>query len=412
MENEQMDASATELDTFKIISNADTVDWSRTISKPVQDDDWGGVLSDEIPEEAQLIMEPLSPRLPSPRLPSPRHSLPRNSPPRNVEFARSQTPPLPPSPKPKSEEKEESYEPPIEEPRAPRRFVRAPVKYTAAEENEDYEIRHEKEALLNEILGFTRPPHNYKLTREWNVQTHTLDELQFELDRINSEINANSVVDMAKSGIKFGVSGIEMFLKQQGFDAADGWYSNSCKDMSKFNRPLTRLYKKYWRNTQLSPLTEMAYLLGGSLAWTIAENKMGMRKSSVPTPPAVPRANAFEPEAQPGKMRPPSNSFIPSKWAQTEQKAPESEKVEPKAEPKPEPKAERSQSDDEMIKKLSEQNALMMQMLQKSQELPVTHVSPPQSKTNSPNIRIRSIGGKRSTRTPRIIKQGNDSLAL
>jgi hypothetical protein len=409
-----MDASATELDTFKIISNADTVDWSRSLSKPVQDDDWGGVLSEEneVSEEAHLIMEPPSPRLPSPRL-----SLPRTSPPRNVEFARSHTPPLPPSPKPKSEDKEEaSAEPPVEEPRAPRRFVRAPVKYTASEENEDYEIRHEKEALLNEILGFTRPPHNYKLTREWNILTHTLDELQFELDRINSEINANSVVDMAKSGIKFGVSGIEMFLKQQGFDAADGWYSNSCKDMSKFNRPLTRLYKKYWRNTQLSPLTEMAYLLGGSLAWTIAENKMGMRKSSVPTPPAVPRASAFEPDAaQPGKMRPPSNSFIPSKWAQSEQKAPESEppKTEPKSEPKSEPKAERSQSDEEMIKKLSEQNALMMQMLEKSQSaLPVTHVSPPQSKSNSPNIRIRSIGGKRSTRTPRIIKQGNDSLAL
>ena len=113
-------------------------------------------------------------------------------------------------------------------------------------------------------------------------------------------------------------------------------------------------------------------------------------------------------------MRPPSNSFIPSKWAQPEQKGEEKAepKVEPKVEPKEEPKPERSQSDDEMIKKLSEQNALMMQMLQKSQELAVTHVSPPQSKTNSPNIRIRSIGGKRSTRTPRIIKQGNDSLAL
>jgi hypothetical protein len=29
-----MDASATELDTFKIMSNSDTVDWSRTLAAP------------------------------------------------------------------------------------------------------------------------------------------------------------------------------------------------------------------------------------------------------------------------------------------------------------------------------------------------------------------------------------------
>jgi hypothetical protein len=471
-----MEPSATELDTFKVISNADTVDWSRTVRvpKPAEDDDWGGVLSEDA--EYQRIIPPFEEN--SKPMLSPRHSPPRD----DAVFRRSMTP-LPKSPKPEPEEEKrddaeknihyeedkprETYEPretresddksdkrETSEPRPPRRFVRAPVKYSAAEENEDYEIRHEKEAILNEILGFTRPPHNFKLTREWNVATHTLDELQFELDRINSETNANSVVDMAKSGIKFGVSGIEMFLKQQGFDAADGWYTNSCKDMSKFNRPLTRLYKKYWRNTQLSPLTEMAYLLGGSLAWTIAENKMGMRKSSAPVASA-PRASAFEPDSQPssgpGRMRPPSNSFAPSKWsaasetqASASQAAPQAATVPqtavtqtaqatqnaqafpavPQAAPANAPAntPANAPANDLVMQKLSEQNALMIQLLQGMQnphppQLPTTHVSPPspRSKSASPNIRIRSIGGRKSSRTPHIVKKLNrdeDSMAL
>jgi hypothetical protein len=438
-----MEPSATELDTFKIISNADTVDWTRTIRPlaKLEDDDWGGVLSGDVEYKEHATFQESA----TPMLPSPKHTPPRET------FRRSMTP-LPPSPK---HEPQEEIRPEIKEsigeegrhadeiprektfsdekfsekrdsePRPPRRFVRAPVKYTAAEENEDYEIRHEKEAILNEILGFTRPPHNFKLTREWSVAAHTLDELQFELDRINSETNANSVVDMAKSGIKFGVSGIEMFLKQQGFDAADGWYTNSCKDMSKFNRPLTRLYKKYWRNTQLSPLTEMAYLLGGSLAWTIAENKMGMRKSSSPAQSA-PRATAFEPEPpQPGKMRPPSNSFAASKWAsapkETEVKAEVKAdvKAEVKADVKPETKEAnepKQEANTAFLEKLSLQNETMIQLLQGMQKpLPTTTISPPRSKSSSPNIRVRSLGGKRSTRTPYIVKKLNnedESLAL
>ena len=446
-----MDASATELDTFKIMSNSDTVDWSRTLAAPrgVEDEEeWGGVLSHEPevllaqPSVRIVAPAPLEVRQDPPVMEEDRVEQERRSatPPK---VRRSYTPPLPPSPPretrethetrgdPRGNPSEQSDEAP--RPAAPKRAVRAPIRYTAAEENEDYEIRMEKEALLNEILAFARPPQNFKLTREWSVTEHTLNELQFELDRINSEINATGIVDMAKSGIKFGVSGLEMFLKQQGLDAADGWYNNSCRDMSKYNRPLNRLYKKYWRNSQLSPMMELGYLLGGSLAWTIAENKMGFRKSSAPAPsvaPEIPRATSFE---APGRMRPPSSSFAPPKWASAAAEAStnsaQAQATSTQATPAhaaaaqataaqataaqfpqaqaPQPPAQ--SVSEELLGKLSSQNDLMIQLLQGLATSRAPIPASPKSAATSPNIRVKGFmpSGRKSARTPHIVKRTN-----
>ena len=489
MDVQDIHPSETELDTFKIIANADTVDWSRTLRKPVQevpeipeeDEMWGGSgqysannlshalerthsfdlsnvpattrkispLEGNYPEHLKIdprdeeearrsgVRTPVDKReFPMERFPvfpgrneggvpnstiTPPHDSPRReqspgreqSPRRELPRRRSPTPPLPPSPPPERRQEEPPLDDAEETRRPPKRAVRTPHRYTAAEENEDYEIRSEKEGILNEILGFARPPHNYKLSRDWNIATHTLDELQFELDRINSEQSANGVIDMAKSGIKFGVSGLETFLKQQGIDSVDGWYTNSCKDMSKFNRPLGRLYKKYWRNTQLSPMMEMAYLLGGSLAWTMAENKMGFRKNaSAPAatiPTEMPQAASFEAPST-MKMRPPSNSFTAPKWGAPETRT-ETKEEPPKASTSiPAPSAstapvlssfptstvQQPSASEEMLKKLSEQNDLVIQLLQ---TMAVTKMVTP--KKTSPETSPRIIRVKHTMSTGR-----------
>jgi hypothetical protein len=196
----------------------------------------------------------------------------------------------------------------------PKRAMPTPKKYTASQENEDYEVRAEKEAILQDLHNFARPPTNIKLTREFDVDVHTLDELQFEYDRIQSELNANQMVDYAKQGIKFGVGGIEMFLKNSGFVAVDGWYKNSCNDMNKYNRPLLKLYKRYWRKVSMSPVAELSMLLFGSLAWTVAENKMGLKpKAPAPAPPSF--ASEFSPPPPSfGGMKPPSMAGKGPRW--------------------------------------------------------------------------------------------------
>lgn len=196
-----------------------------------------------------------------------------------------------------------------------------PKKYTAQQENEDYEVRAEKEAILQDLHNLARPPTNIKLTREFDVDVHTLDELQFEYDRIQSELNANQMVDYAKQGIKFGVGGIEMFLKNSGFVAVDGWYKNSCADMNKYNRPLLKLYKRYWRKVSMSPVAELSMLLFGSLAWTVAENKMGL-KPKAPAPAAPPSFAEFMPKPEGGGMRPPSMGGKGPRWTSSPPKSP------------------------------------------------------------------------------------------
>jgi hypothetical protein len=505
------DLGQTELDTFKILSNADMVDWSRRapeFRKPPTENEWGGDF--EEPEREAEIVKTLTQQVRAVQASSERqfgNQSPLETPYKLRESgyrrSASNSPPLPrsrsPTPPPKNlsnfpepevfvkmeplqrelqeeeffdardskgrahgadgyssrGERNSSRERPSEfgakevtppQGSMPKRVMPQPKKYTAAEENDDYEIKAEKEGLLHEIHTFSRPPHSIKMTREWDIAVHTLDELQYEVDRINSELSANGIVDMAKSGIKFGVSGLEMFLKQQGIDSVDGWYNNSCKDMSKFNRPLLRLYKKYWRNTNLSPMMELGYLLMGGLVWTIAENKMGFKKSSSSSSSTSGTASydaAPSDKPSTAKMRPPSNSsFAMPKWGAENNSAPIPPTNTSTVTPQP-PDAERppvtivapppipsgpteiekqlmakQKETEAALQKMSSENALMIQMLQnlaKTQVSTPKH-SPRSSAKDSPR-EIRLPMGKRSVKkTPKVNlvqKEGNeDALSL
>jgi len=286
-------ATPTELDTFKIMSNVDYVDWSRGPARVP-----ANVTIEEVDEDDHDRGDrPISPPPP----PSPPRSPPSLRPASPAVSVRSRSTASLPSSPPRE---------------MPKRAMPVPKKYTAQEENEDYEVRAEKEAILQDLHNFSRPPTNMKLTREFNVDVHTLDELQFEYDRIQSELNANQMVDYAKQGIKFGVGGIEMFLKNSGFVAVDGWYKNSCADMNKYNRPLLKLYKRYWRKVSMSPVAELSMLLFGSLAWTVAENKMGL-KPKAPAPAPAPSFAEFSPPGGGGGgggMKPPSMAGKGPRW--------------------------------------------------------------------------------------------------
>jgi hypothetical protein len=410
-----MEATRSEIDTFKIMSNSDFVDWSKgqqmikskepnVIFETDSDDD--SIDSEKFRELSEAIKKEEEDKHSVQSSKSSKSSKSSRSS-QSIESHRSShlvtaiNTPLPPSSKSSPE--------PIPTPPLPsniqipfhstvessspgesfpRRTLPVPKKYTAEEENEDYEILAEKEALLQDLLSYERPPNNMKLTRQWNVKEHTLDELQFEYDRIQSELNANQMVDMAKSGIKFGVGGIEMFLKQAGFNAVDGWYKNSCADMNKYNRPLIKLYKRYWRKTTMSPIMELAFLLFGGLAWTVAQNKMGLGGPSTTSPPIptvpsmpIPRATEYEPTRQgpPPMMRPPSMAGVTKgpRWTTETSTSNENATPTPVAAPNPTisvtpivPKEDTKQTEklNSTLENLSQQNALMLQVLQNMNE--------------------------------------------
>jgi len=407
----KMEATRSEIDTFKIMSNSDFVDWSKgsQVVKSKEpniifeedhsdndsyDSDKFNELSEMIKKEEDKLSVQSSKSSKSTRSSrsseshhSSRFDAAINTP---LPLSSKTSPePIPLPPLPSSIAAPNVPVPTVvEESNVVRRTLPVPKKYTAEEENEDYEILAEKEALLQDLLSYERPPNNMKLTRQWNVKEHTLDELQFEYDRIQSELNANQMVDMAKSGIKFGVGGIEMFLKQAGFNAVDGWYKNSCADMNKYNRPLIKLYKRYWRKTTMSPIMELGFLLFGGLAWTVAQNKMGLGGPSTTPPPAptvpsmpIPRATEYEPARQgpPPMMRPPSMTGLNKgpRWTSESSSTPstttplapiQEPKPVPKEEPTPKPDTKTEEKLNSALEGIAQQNKMMLQVLQNMNE--------------------------------------------
>jgi hypothetical protein len=122
---------------------------------------------------------------------------------------------------------------------------------------------------------------------------------------------------------------LEMFLRKVNVTAMDGFSKNLCQDMNKFNRPLTRLYRKYWRRGSMTnPETELMMIVFGSMAMTVMQNKgpkgglMGAMNSmaSMGTPmpaPAPPVVHQFSQPAQPTvptavPLKPPT---FPATWA-------------------------------------------------------------------------------------------------
>jgi len=170
------------------------------------------------------------------------------------------------------------------------------------------EIESEKEALLQE-LSFLESQGSYVPVKKLTMKDK-LEEIQFQYDKVQSEINTSQGVEMVKSGIKMGSVVLEFGLKKLGIPLVEGFSTNLNKDSHKFNRPLTKLYKKYWRKGSSSPEMELAMIVLGSLAWTMIQNKMqgtGSRETSSflpnlshlnapspPPPPMPPKVNLMQ----------------------------------------------------------------------------------------------------------------------
>jgi hypothetical protein len=134
------------------------------------------------------------------------------------------------------------------------------------------EIVSEKEGLLLELQMLEKQG-IYKPSRTLTMND-SIEELQFQVDRANSIFSAQQAVDFAKTGIRVGSLALEKGLGRLGLGVLDGFSNNLCKDMNKFNRPLTRLYRKYWRRSGglTSPEVELLIVVLGSMLITVAGN--------------------------------------------------------------------------------------------------------------------------------------------
>jgi hypothetical protein len=128
-------------------------------------------------------------------------------------------------------------------------------------------------------------------------------------------ISTQQTVEWAKTGIRMGSGLVETFAKKFGISMVDGFSNNLCKDMSKFNKPLTKMYRKYWRRGSSSPETELAMIVFGALAMTVLANR-GSARDSKEAPRAAPAPSSEQPAAPPEVAKPVvEKSFKVPEWA-------------------------------------------------------------------------------------------------
>lgn len=253
-----------ELATFKVMANLDFVDLKKpppssvpqyveeTKEEPTKDLE-EPIRVPEVPKQVEIVVteEKQYEELETPEM-NGRHEM-------NERPERLERPPMihEQYEEPKYEEPNKEYE----------QFL-----YTKAKKISQAEIQAEKEGLLLE-LQLMEKQGLIKLPREFSMDD-SLEELQFQVDRANSNYSAIQAVDLAKTGIRVGSTAIEMLLRKLGINLLDGFSNHLCKDMNKFTRPLTRIYRKYWRRGGLTnPETELLMMVVGSMAMTAIQNK-------------------------------------------------------------------------------------------------------------------------------------------
>jgi hypothetical protein len=273
-----------ELATFQVMANMDFVDLHRP--KPRSENILPRVEEDIYPDEAATEVPPPSP----PREPTPVLT------PRNI------TPP----PSPLTPKVTPKVTPPAPNPFEPL--------YAKAKQMSDIEIMTEKEGLLMELQMMEKQG-LLKLPRAYSMED-SLEELQFQVDRANSNYSAMQAVDLAKTGIRVGSTALEMLMKRLGINVLEGFSNNLCKDMNKFTKPLTKMYRKYWRRGGITnPETELLMIVLGSLAMTVVQNKnltgmMGGLGGLAGLSGMMPQAP--QPPPAPVKLRPPVVNMAPS----------------------------------------------------------------------------------------------------
>ena len=171
--------------------------------------------------------------------------------------------------------------------------------------------RLEKQGYLIELQALQAK--GVKLTRDFSMKD-SLTELEFEVQKQNSAVNAAAAVSNMKDMMRLAFNGMEMANARLGpFLCIDGWAESLTSDMKRFDCALEKLYKRYWRRQSMSPIMELGMIILGSLAMHHFKTKLfgpvGPRpRSSSPAPaeapPAPPRLRrSMPPQSSGGSVR-------------------------------------------------------------------------------------------------------------
>lgn len=140
--------------------------------------------------------------------------------------------------------------------------VNAPEPEMPFSEN-DENVRREKQTTLIEL--YKLESQGVVLSRKFNMQDPLFD-MKFELEKQRDCLDTNNAIFLFRESLRMILPTLEAVNKRFGpFLQIDGWSSRVCEDMTKYNHALERLYRKFWRKSQPSPIIELGWLIIGSM---------------------------------------------------------------------------------------------------------------------------------------------------
>jgi len=166
--------------------------------------------------------------------------------------------------------------------------------------------RLEKQGYLIELANLRQK--GIELSRRFSMRD-SIAEMQFEVEKQTGNQTTRSHVNFMKDSLRFILNGIEMGNAQFGpFLSIDGWAETATRDMNKYDHALERIYKRYWRKNEMSPIMELGWMLISSLVVFHLQNKFFGAKSpgAMSSPkPAPPTAASAAPSKRRGEERHP-----------------------------------------------------------------------------------------------------------
>ena len=139
------------------------------------------------------------------------------------------------------------------------------------------EIDKEKQGYLLEISKFEHSQ-GIPLTRRYTMND-TLEEIQFEYDEIRRNLDTRNTVGFIRDTMFLGFQGVELANHKWGpILQLDGWAKSTMKDKQRYDHALERLYKQHWRKGNMSPSSELGWLIGSSMLMRDCKKKWGGKK--------------------------------------------------------------------------------------------------------------------------------------
>lgn len=150
--------------------------------------------------------------------------------------------------------------------------------------NKEQEILEKQSVLLDmERLKLQ----GIQFTKVWTLNDR-LDDMQFELRRHLLHLDEINNMNFLRDGLRMACTGFEVLNRRWGLLELDGWSQEVCRDMSRYDNSMSRLYRKYWRRTSTtSPEMELGLALMGSIGMYHFKQKMSSQMFS--SGPSVPR---------------------------------------------------------------------------------------------------------------------------